>query len=541
LNLLTARTRAALLILITVAAFLPAIGAGYIWDDNTLLTDNPQIHGLHGLAQIWRGEQSRDYTPLTITMFWLEWRLWGDTPTGYHLLNILLHALSVLLLWRVLLRLRIRGAWLGALLFAIHPVVVASVAWVAELKNTLSAAFFFGSILAFLAGRDEKRRLLYAASVALFLLAALAKGSVVTLPAVLLLCILWKDRKVTPRDGCDLLPFALIALATALFTIVFQARAPHFGVLPDSPAYRLARAGMAVWYYLAALAWPAGLSPMRRPWLPDLHSPLAYLPVVAIVAAFALLCWKRRASWARPLLFAFAYYLILLLPVLGFVWMTLMQETPSADWWQYLAAPGIFACVASAVVSASDRSRLALPLFCVILALLLFQTFRRTAIYQSMETYCLAVTTEDPDAYTLQNNLGIMFKRAGHFPEAQACFRRALQANPAYTDVHVNMANAFGAAGDFRSAATELQHAGVMYAQQRQFSEAARSFDRALSLRPDDLQLRFQLCQALLALGQNNLALQVCADLEKLARRSGNSATISAVASLRHTCESPHP
>ena len=458
---LTPRTLAALLILFTVVAYLPAIGAGYIWDDDTLLTANPQMRSLDGLAQIWLGEHSRDYTPLTLSSFWLEWRLWGATPTGYHVLNILLHALSAVLLWLILSRLRIPGAWLGALLFAIHPVNVASVAWVAERKNTLSSALFLGSILSFLVARDSKRRSPYLASVALFLLAALSKGAVVTLPAVLVLCVLWKDRKVTRRDLLQILPHALIAVAAAILTIRFQARAQHYGLIPDSFDYRIVRAGAAIWLYLGALLWPAGMSPMRQQWVPDPASPLTYAPALAAAGAFVLFFWKRR-TWGRPLLFAYAWFLIMLLPVLGFVWMTLMQQTPSADWWQYMAAPGIFACVGAGIATASRKSRLVIPLAGVLLALLLIQTWRRAAIYQSMETYCRAVTNEDPHSWILQNNLGIMLKRRGRFPEAEACYRQALRDNPAYVEAHINLANAYGASGNLAAAEAELRLANQL-------------------------------------------------------------------------------
>jgi 4-amino-4-deoxy-L-arabinose transferase-like glycosyltransferase len=288
---LTPRALTALLILLTVVAYLPAIGAGNIWDDDTLLTANPQMRSLDGLAQIWRGEQTRDYTPLTSSIFWLEWQLWGGNPVGSHVANILLHAFSAVLLWRILARLRVPGAWLGALLFAIHPVNVASVAWIAELKNTLSAALFFGSILAWLAARHGNRRWAYLGSLGLFLLAALSKGAVVTMPAVLVLCVLWKDRKVTRRDLLQILPYAVIAIVVSLLTIRYQARAPHYGLLPVSIAYRIARAGAAIWFYLGALVWPAGMSPMRQPWLPNLRSPLAWLPAFAAAGAFALLFW----------------------------------------------------------------------------------------------------------------------------------------------------------------------------------------------------------------------------------------------------------
>ena len=104
-----------------MVAFLPAIGAGYIWDDDSLLTANPQMQSASGLAEIWQGKNSRDYTPLTITTFWIERQVLGETPTGYHVINILLHAIAAVLLWRILEALLIPGAWLGALLFAIHP------------------------------------------------------------------------------------------------------------------------------------------------------------------------------------------------------------------------------------------------------------------------------------------------------------------------------------------------------------------------------------------------------------------------------------
>jgi hypothetical protein len=146
----------ALLVLCAVIAYFPAINAGFIWDDDLLLTANPQMQNTHGLKEIWLGKNSCDYTPLTLTILWLEKRLWHDAPTGYHVVNILLHAVAAVLLWRILLSLRIPGSWLAALLFVIHPVNVASVAWIAELKNTLSAALFFASILAFLA--SDKRQ-----------------------------------------------------------------------------------------------------------------------------------------------------------------------------------------------------------------------------------------------------------------------------------------------------------------------------------------------------------------------------------------------
>jgi tetratricopeptide (TPR) repeat protein len=536
LTSLRPRMLALLLVVLTVAVYLPAIGAGFIWDDDTLLTANPQMRSLDGLGQIWRGEQSRDYTPLTLSSFWVEWRLWGDRPAGYHVVNILLHALSAVLLWRILERLRVPGAWLGALLFAIHPVNVASVAWVAERKNTLSAALFLGSVLCYLAGRDEKRRGLYTGSIGLFLLAALSKGAVVTMPAVLLLCVAWKDRRLSWRDVWEVMPFGAIAVACSALTILFQARAPHYGLIPDTVDYRVARAGAAVWFYLGALVWPAGMSPMRAPWVPNLRSASTYVPALGAAAVWGLFFWKRK-TWGRAPLFGYTYYLIMLAPVLGFVWMTLMQETPSADWWQYMAAPGVFACVAGTFVIAGRKWRAAMPLFAVVVAALIFQTWRRAGIYESMGSYCLAVTAEDPHAWTLQNNLGILLKQRGHYPEAEACFHRALEDNPGYIEAHVNLGNALGAAGDARGAEMELRRAGLMYEGKGWFAQAEGCFRDALEVLPGDIAMRIKLCEVLLEEGNTQAALRSCAEVEALARKIRDPGANDAAAKLRQECE----
>lgn len=515
-RLLTPRALAGLLILFTIVAYLPAVGAGYIWDDDTLLTANPELRSVEGLGQIWRGEELRDYTPVTLSVFWFERRIFGENPAGYHVSNILLHALSAVLLWLALGRLRVPGAWFGALLFAIHPVNVASVAWIAELKNTLSTALFLGAVLTWLGSLEGRNRWMYPASLGLFVLAVLGKGAVVTLPAVLLLCLLWRNRKVTPGDLVLLAPYAVISIIGAWLTIRYQARAPHYGLLPDSFEYRISRAGADIWYYLGALFWPVGLSPMRQPWAPDLGSPLSYLPAAGAVGVFAIFAWRRQ-TWGRPFLFAYAYYAIMLLPVLGFVWMALMQETPGADWWQYLAAPGVFALLGSGAVIAARRWRFLTPLLVIAVALLLVQTWRRAAIYQSLQTYCEAVTAEDPHAWTLENNLGILLKREGHFAESEERYRQSIADNPRYVEAHFNLGNTLGAEGRTKDQAAEYQ--------------------RAADLAPDNVGIRFELCEALVAAGNRSQALKICTEVDNLAHKSNQPGAVDAAARLRRYCE----
>jgi len=453
------RLGAALLILSAVIAYLPAINAGFVLDDNLLLTANRQMEGVSGLNQIWLGQNSCDYTPLTLTTFWLEHALWGNTPTGYHVVNILLHALAAILLWQNLSILRIRGSWLAALLFVIHPVNVASVAWIAELKNTLSAVLFFASVLAFLISQERRSEPFYAVSIALFALAGLSKGAVVCLPIVLCLCILWRSGKITCRDFARIAPFALVAITVALLTIRYQTRAPDYGLFSFDPLSRLARAGTVVWLYLGEIFWPIRLSPMFAQWQPNRHT-ITYLPVVFLVIVVAILFWKRK-RWGGPPLFASGYYLLMLLPVLGLVWMALQQEVSCADWWQYLAAPGIFAGIGAGFCAMLDRlkpARLSLyAVLCVALSMLMIQTWRRGAIYESMETYCRAVLAENPRAWTLQTNLGVILAQRGEFEQAIAHHRQALLDNARFMQAHNNLGNALRSVGSLRESESEFR------------------------------------------------------------------------------------
>ena len=175
---------ALILVAVTCLAYIPALRGGFVWDDAELITNNPMVRSENGLSGFWFTTEAIDYYPLTSTVFWLEWRLWAGHPFGFHLVNVLLHAANAVLVWLILRRLRIPGAWLAGLLFAIHPVNAESVAWISEHKNTLSMLFFASAILLYLKFDAEKRWGPYILALAAFLLALLAKTAVVMLPPV---------------------------------------------------------------------------------------------------------------------------------------------------------------------------------------------------------------------------------------------------------------------------------------------------------------------------------------------------------------------
>src|SRR5262249_8431303 len=141
---------AALIVLLTAVAYLPAMNGRFIWDDEALVANNVLVKAPDGLYRIWLTSEAIDYWPLTNTSFWIEWRLWGTDTRGYHLTNLAFHVVAAVLIWIILRRLSIPGGFFAALIFAVHPVNVESVAWIAQLKNTLAMVFFLLSIWSYL-------------------------------------------------------------------------------------------------------------------------------------------------------------------------------------------------------------------------------------------------------------------------------------------------------------------------------------------------------------------------------------------------------
>ena len=226
--------RCILLVLAVLLAYLPVWRAGFVWDDSAILTANPCIVGPLGFRQIWT-TQYADVCPLTLSALWLEHALWGLSPLPYHVVNVLLHAANALLLWQVLRSLRVPGAWLGSALWSLHPVEVASVAWVAELKNTLSGVFFLASVfwfLSWLKAREQEttpriervggRWLFYGLSLFCAALAMASKSSTVVLPAVLWLCAWWMEGRVRWRQAVSLSPLFPLAAVTSVVTLLTQ-------------------------------------------------------------------------------------------------------------------------------------------------------------------------------------------------------------------------------------------------------------------------------------------------------------------------------
>ncbi|HUB66458.1 MAG TPA: hypothetical protein VL981_03115 [Candidatus Methylacidiphilales bacterium] len=257
------------LVLAVILTYIPVWWAGFVWDDEGFIVRNPCIVGPLGLKEIWT-TSAADICPLTLTTVWVEHALWGLNPLPYHLVNVLLHAACAVLLWRVLLSLQVpgSGAWLGAALWALHPVQVESVAWITEIKNTQSGLFFLLSILFFvkwLRAKDSNSEgetsngWNYGLTLFFAALAMASKSSTVILPVILCLCVWWMEGKWQWRNLAGMAPIILMSIATGFVSVWTQKQRLLRALYPQEAQPWLERpvvAGDAVWFYLGKLIWP---------------------------------------------------------------------------------------------------------------------------------------------------------------------------------------------------------------------------------------------------------------------------------------------
>ena len=350
----------ALLFVVASVAYLPSIKGGFIFDDDLLLTDNALIQAPDGLLRFWYTTQQPDYVPLTCSTLWFEWRLWGMNSTGYHVTNLLLHIAACLLIWVLLQKLLIPGGFLASLLFAIHPVNVESVAWVEQRKNTLSMFFFLLSICWYLKSdwkptsppEFSSRRcvaLWYFMSLLAFALAVFSKGSVAILPLLLLLIVWWQRGRIAMRDLLRTMPFFLLVAVLTPVILWFVTRGTGGTVRDATFIERLLGSGTIIWFYLSKALAPIGLLFVYPQWHIQTRNLLWWLPLAAaaIVTAALVRQLHRPQAIARPLLFAWGFFCVALLPVLGFTDPGYMKYSLVANHYQHIALISVVALLAA--------------------------------------------------------------------------------------------------------------------------------------------------------------------------------------------------
>src|SRR5438874_5537769 len=346
---------AASLAALTIFAYWPAWHGGFIWDDDRYVIHNYLLIAPDGLRRIWFSlDAPSQYFPLTYTVLRIERSLWDLNPAGYHWVNILLHLGNALLVWCILARLKVPGAWLAATIFALHPVQVESVAGISELKNVLMGFFFLLTLLTWIAyadAKDKHRRILYAAALVFYLLALCAKSTACTLPAALLVVLWLKKKSIERRALLEIIPFVVLALGIGLVAVWWEKYHQGTRMLVSlGPVERLLIASRAVWFYLGKIFWPAKLTFIYPQWQIDPTSPIAYSWLVAVIAAVVIIFYGRR-FFGRSVEVAALFFVMTLGPLLGFIMLYTFRYTFVADHYQYLASIGPIAFTSAGVAT----------------------------------------------------------------------------------------------------------------------------------------------------------------------------------------------
>ncbi len=479
--------RIVLLLAVTLLAYWPVFSAGWVWDDESYILTNTTLTSPNALREIWlEPSRSPQYYPLVFTGFWIERSLFGNDPRGYHAINLALHLGVVLLAFLVLRKLSMKGATAIALLFALHPMQVESVAWITERKNVLSGVFYFASALAYLrfaplddgTARAPDRWRWYAISLALFLAALFSKTVSATLPAALLLVTYWKRPSLSPRALLPLLPFFVLGAGFGGMTAWLE-RSRVGAVGADwslSFLERVVLAGRIAWFYPSKLLWPHPLVFIYPRWTIEVNALQLLAPISLAGAVIALFVLRHRLG--KGPFVAAAFYLVTLFPALGFLNVYPMRFSYVADHFQYLAALGPLALV----VAAWERWRPARfigidrgVLAAVVVALGVL-CFRQALVYRSGEALWRDTLAKNPSAWIAHNNLGYILAGTGRGTEAMGYYRSALALRPRFAEAHNNLATLYGQQGKLELALAECDSA---IAADAEFSRAY--FNRALA------------------------------------------------------------
>ena len=518
-----------LLILAVILVYQPVWFAGFVWDDDSAVTKNPCIVGPFGLKEIWT-TRAGQFFPLVLTTFWVEHALWGLAPLPYHLVNVLQQAICAVLLWRVLRSLQVPGAWLGAALWALHPVQVESVAWISEMKNTQSCVFYLLTILFFVrwlkardldgrtgAGWDYGLTLLFAA------LAMASKSSTVVLPVVLCLCAWWMEGKWHWRNLVRVFPvFFMSVVATALSMWSYIAGKPAIGDPQWARSWpqRVAASGDVIWFYLGKLVWPHPLITIYARWKIDADQWFSYLPLLGVIVVLFIL-WLKRETWLRPAFFAFAYFLVVLSPFLGLIDQAFWRLSFVEDHLQYLACMGPLALAGAGMVKLvnfiiQNKPWLQSTLGAGLLLILGGMSWQRAWAYESEETLWTDALAKNPDCWIGYNNLGAAFIQEGRLDDAIVQYHKALTINPNYDDASFGLGVALSQMGRMDAAMVQYHKAlkinpnsveayinlGTALQQKGRLDEAIAQDQNALKINPNSTEAHNNLGDFLLQKGR---------------------------------------
>ncbi len=510
--------RAVLIVSAAFWVFAPSLHGDWLMDDDFYVTQNALLNDPARLWKIWFAPGSLiEYYPIEATVQSIQWHFWRMDTLGYHLTSLILHIASALLVWRLLSKFGLRLAWLGGFLFAIHPVTVESVAWISELKNTLSLPFFLLSVCSWIAYSEHGRSRDYLLALGLFIVAMLCKISMALFPFVILLYAWWKRGRVTRGDLKSSAPFFAISFALGLATVLAGNwfRESHLQSIANpeigSFATHIALAGESLAFYFSKCVWPVGLVPIYPQWAIDPTSPFSFLPWPILAGVIAWL-WSKRDTWGRHALLGLGFFLINLLPFIGLNSVSYMSFTWVMDHFLYLPLIGIIGLEIAALESIETRiSQPMQPVLAGIVAaavvLLAWGSHAYADVFDGPEKLWTYTVEHNPASWLAHNNLGNIYLETNRAPQAIDEYQKSLQINSRGVEAHSNLGFAYEQMGrtteaieNYRLAlkvnphfVVALSNLANALSQSGQVQEAIATYEEVLLVNPSDTNARANL------------------------------------------------
>jgi len=492
-----------LIIFLVLICYINVVDGDFLWDDADLVYSNQTLKTSDGLRQIWFSPGATlQYYPATFTTFWAGYHLWGLDVFGYHCLNISLHIINVFLLWLLLRTLDFRGAYLTALIFAVHPVHVESVAWISELKNVQSTMFYLLGFLMFIYHHQTKKAGYYAASLGFFIMALLSKTVTATLPAAIILVLWWKKVRIDRAMMLKLVPYFLLGAGIGILTVWLEqhyvgAKEHHFTL---TWLDRTLIAARAVWFYVGKLTWPSQLCFIYPLWTILPYSLSSYIYPLGFAAVF-LIYFLFRKNLGRGPAVALLFFLVTIFPALSFLNIETMAYTYVCDHYQYLASGGIIALFVAAFLKLFDRlgpPRLSMVFFAAVIVALSVLTWKQGFAYRNKETLYTDVLKKNPACWLAYNNRGNYYMEEGRYDQALEDFSRALEIDPKNYKTYSNRALVYIEKDMLDQALIDLNTAisikptyaglfnnrGLVYLYSKRYAPAKEDFSTALRLNP---------------------------------------------------------
>ncbi|MDB4793594.1 tetratricopeptide repeat protein [Methylacidiphilales bacterium] len=521
--------------------YQPSFYGDWLWDDNLYVTGNKLLLDPARLWKAWFAPGSFiEYYPLEESVQWVQWQLWHGDTLGYHLTNVILHIANAFLVWRLLNKFGLRLAWLGGLLFLVHPIQVESVAWISELKNTLSLPFFLLAMDAWIDYENHGKRKDYLLALGLFLVAMLCKISMMMFPFVILLYAWWKRNRIGRNDLLATVPFFVISAVLGCMTILagsWYRHADHSHLETDpvgSFLSHLSLGGLSIAFYFAKCFWPVDLTTFYPRWSIDPSSLIHFLPW-PILGGVIYWLWTNRAGWGRHALLGLGFFLLNLVPFIGLNSISYMVDTWVMDHFLYIPLIGLIGLVVAGLSDAGKKlsppaRSFGIAIVTVAMAMLTWESHSYAKLYVDQETLCNYTALHSPAASPPHLNLAYILLESGRAQQAMDQYQLLLKFHPNSAVGHNNLGNTYAKLGRNSEAIEEYQRTlqinpdyamayynlGNVFREENRLSEAIEEYRQSLQINPDSADahsnlggILFQMHRIPEALEQLQLALKI--------------------------------